>query len=139
MCFSTQDQAEIERFLRAHLHHPVQMHTYARQKSLRDHFVSCDTHSEPVRRFAADIARLSPLLHVAHNRVRGLEDIPGEAAIKWLPAIRIIGEIDHHIRYYGLPMGYEVTAFLRALALTSGAPLTIHAHTQAAVKAIATP
>jgi alkyl hydroperoxide reductase subunit AhpF len=138
MCLNSQEKTEIQGFLREHLHRPVWLHTYARNKTLRDHFVTCDTHSEPVRRFAADLAALSPHITLSHSRVRGLEEVPDEAAIKWLPAIRLVGTVDHHIRYYGMPTGYEVSAFLRALALTAGAPLTISRATQQALSQIET-
>ena len=54
--------------------------------------------------------------------VLNIEKDAGRAAalgIERVPATAIMGRKDHGLRYYGLPTGYEFTAFIEAIHKTS--------------------
>jgi glutaredoxin-like protein len=123
--FSKGQAAEITEYLGRHVQAPVSLYTYARQKCFRDRFVKNVCNSEWTARFAAHFAACSSSIRLHQQEVKSLDELDSALYIRWLPAIRLLGEVDHHIRYYGIPSGYELNSFLRAIAMTSGAETSL--------------
>lgn len=125
MELSACQKQDVELYLRQNLAGPVELHTYVKPRPLHHRLLHTDCHARKLERFAETVASLHPQVqHVAH-----IADDPAQLAhelgIYWLPALRLVGEADHYIRYYGLPGGYELNSFLRAMELTAGGQRTL--------------
>ncbi len=70
---------------------------------------------EMTRTLVEEVVALSPKLAAEiHDFVKEPE-LAGRYHIDKIPAIAVVGERDHRIRFFGIPSGYEFPAFLEAI------------------------
>lgn len=94
---------------------------------------------EDVRHIAEELSSTSDKLEVeVHDFVeeKGLADSYG---IDKIPAIAVIGEKDHGIRFFGLPGGYEFTSLVEAIKAVGTGENVISADSMASLKQLAGP
>jgi alkyl hydroperoxide reductase subunit AhpF len=64
------------------------------------------------REFLEELVALSDKIHLeTYDLVNDAEEAKAHGIDK-IPAIKIIGDIDHGVRYFGMPMGYEFTVIV---------------------------
>ena len=59
------------------------------------------------RHFLEELAALSEKLHLETHDLVADADVAAEHGIDKIPAVKVIGERDFGIRFFGMPMGYE--------------------------------
>lgn len=64
------------------------------------------------REFAEELTALSDKLHLETYDLVNDAEVAATHGIDKIPAIKLIGEQDHGVRYFGMPMGYEFTVIV---------------------------
>jgi glutaredoxin-like protein len=64
------------------------------------------------REFVEELTALSDKLHLETYDLVNDAEVAEAHGIDKIPAIKLIGEEDHGVRYYGMPMGYEFTVIV---------------------------
>jgi glutaredoxin-like protein len=64
------------------------------------------------RQFVEELVVLSDKIHLETYDLVEDADKAKEHGIDKIPAIKIVGDFDHGIRYFGMPMGYEFTVIV---------------------------
>lgn len=67
------------------------------------------------RQLVQEVASLSDQLEAEIYDFVADEQLAEEYGIDKIPAIAVVGEQDHGIRFYGIPSGYEFTSLLEAI------------------------
>jgi alkyl hydroperoxide reductase subunit AhpF len=99
-----------------------------------------DPESEEVRRLVEEVAALDTRLSVeAYNFVLDKEKAES-LGIARIPAIAVLGEtVDHGIRFYGFPSGYEFGTLVDAMILVSSGRSGLAEETRSALRDLARP
>ena len=64
------------------------------------------------REFVEELTALSDKLHLETYDLVNDAEVAEAHGIDKIPAIKLIGEVDHGVRYFGMPMGYEFTVIV---------------------------
>ncbi len=64
------------------------------------------------RGFVEELTALSDKLHLETYDLVNDAEVAATHGIDKIPAIKLIGEVDHGVRYFGMPMGYEFTVIV---------------------------
>ncbi|NOQ53550.1 MAG: glutaredoxin [Thermoplasmata archaeon] len=64
------------------------------------------------RGFVEELTALSDKLHLETYDLVNDAEVAATHGIDKIPAIKLIGEQDHGVRYFGMPMGYEFTVIV---------------------------
>lgn len=64
------------------------------------------------REFVEELTALSDKLHLETYDLVNDAEVAGAHGIDKIPAIKLIGEVDHGVRFFGMPMGYEFTVIV---------------------------
>lgn len=64
------------------------------------------------RAFLEELVALSDKLHLEVYDLVADADVAKEHGVDKIPAIKVMGEFDHGVRYFGMPMGYEFTVIV---------------------------
>ena len=93
--------------------------------------------SEEVRRLVEELAALDPRLSAeSRNFVLDQERV-AELGIERIPAIAVLGEqVDHGVRLYGLPTGYEFGSLVEAILDVSRGTSGLSEETRTALAAL---
>jgi glutaredoxin-like protein len=83
------------------------------------------------RQLVQEVASLSDQLEAEIYDFVADEQLAEEYGIDKIPAIAVIGEQDHGIRFYGIPSGYEFTSLLAAIQAVAGNEPELNDETQA--------
>jgi alkyl hydroperoxide reductase subunit AhpF len=99
-----------------------------------------DPESEEVRRLVEEVAAIDTRLSVeAYNFVLDKEKAES-LGIARIPAIAVLGEtVDHGIRFYGFPSGYEFGTLVDAMILVSSGRSGLAEETRSALRDLARP
>jgi len=66
-----------------------------------------------------ELSTTNPLLKLELKRFESDQEAVDKFAVDKIPAIAVIGEKDHGIRFYGIPAGYEFSSLLSAILMVS--------------------
>jgi glutaredoxin-like protein len=92
------------------------------------------------RQLVEELAALAPekLRLDVYNLITD-PDRAREFGVDKVPAICVVGERDHGIRFYGVPAGFEFTSFLAAIELVAGRDSRLAPATRQQLAALAQP
>ena len=91
------------------------------------------------RQLAQDMATLSDKISVdVYDFVRDA-DKAKQYGIDKIPALAVIGKVDHGVRIYGIPFGYELQTLVEAITTVSRGTTDLTAKTKEILKDIKTP
>jgi glutaredoxin-like protein len=130
------EQRELQDYFARHLKGPVHLVVFRHGDVPA---ADPDNLSAEAEELARELEALSPLLYV---RVVDFDAQPTEArhyGISMVPAFAILGDengavVDHGIRHYGLPSGFEFSAFLQTLVDVSAADSSLHPEVRTALE-----
>lgn len=72
------------------------------------------------RQLVEEVADLSDQLQAEIYDFVDDKDIAEEYGIDKIPAVAVVGEQDHGVRFFGIPSGYEFTSLLEAILSAAG-------------------
>lgn len=104
MLLSEQDKKDLQTRFEKDLQHPVRLLVFTQEHE-------CQFCRE-VRELAEAITSLSTKISIQTYDLVKDEQKAEEHGVKKIPAIILLGERDYSVRYFGLPAGYEFTAFI---------------------------
>jgi alkyl hydroperoxide reductase subunit AhpF len=113
----------------AELEHPVRLAVFSQALA--------EPVSEDVRRLVEELVGLDPRLSAeSRNFVLDQERV-AELGIERVPAIAVLGEgVDHGVRVYGLPTGYEFATLVQAILDVSRGTSGLAEPTREALRAL---
>ena len=112
----------------AHLPHPVRLIFFTQT-------FGCDT-CLATRQVIDHIADLSPQVTVEEYNLVLDKEKAEEFGVDRAPAVAVVGDTDHGIRYYGAPSGYEVASLIDAVLLVGTKELGLSEASLAAIAAL---
>jgi glutaredoxin-like protein len=120
MLIDEENRRQLAEFFEERLESPVRLVMFTQHASRLDLPFSrkcegCDT----TENIIAETISISDKLSAEIVDFANEPKLAAEYGIYQIPAIAIIGEKDYGIRYYGMPVGYEFTAFIESIANVS--------------------
>jgi len=110
---------------------PVKMVMFTQQ-------IECQFCGE-TRQLATELAALSDKLSVEVYDFVADADKARELGVDKVPALALIGEKDHGVRFYGFPYGYELRTLIDAVIIVSRGATDLREDTKENLKAIKAP
>jgi glutaredoxin-like protein len=101
---SEQDRKDMQLRFEANLVNPVKLLVFTQEHECQ--------FCRDVRELAESIAARSPKISIEIYDLLKNEKEADEHGVDKIPAIVLVGEKDYGVRYFGLPAGYEFTAFI---------------------------
>jgi alkyl hydroperoxide reductase subunit AhpF len=100
--------------------------------------LNCET-CAPTRQILDEVAELSALITVEEHDFPLEPSLARDLSIDRVPAIAVMGERDHGIRFFGLPAGYEFSSLLNAITLVSNSESGLSEPSRARLRGVVSP
>jgi len=100
--------------------------------------LACD-YCRETEQLAGELGELSDQLNVEVYNFQIDKEAVAKYRVDKIPAIVVVGEKDHGVRFYGIPMGYEFAALVGAIKDAAARSTGLAAETKAALAGLASP
>jgi glutaredoxin-like protein len=100
--------------------------------------IECD-YCKEARELSEEVASLSDRITVQVLDLLKDKEKAAECEVDKVPAIIIVGQKKSHIKFYGIPAGYEFNTFLKDIVMASKGQTELSTETRAALSMIKSP
>ena len=116
---SDQDKAQLKRTLRKDLKADVDLKLFTHKPSLLTIPGRECPYCPQTEQLMAEVAELSPKLHLETFDFYNQPEVAEEYSVERIPAIVVSADDSARVKYYGIPMGYELATLIEDIKTVS--------------------